>query len=69
MAFYHFCYDGGTLVGRTAIGRTTVEVLRINVRNFVALREVLMEDGLFLGRPPLDVRPGEFANLSRPGTA
>lgn len=44
---YHFWYDGGTLVGRTAIGRTTVEVLRINLRNLVALREVLMEDGLF----------------------
>ncbi len=44
---YHFRYEGGELVGRTAIGRMTVEVLRINLPNLVALREVLMEDGLF----------------------
>lgn len=44
---YHFRYEGGVLVGRTAIGRTTVEVLRINLPNMVALREVLIEDGLF----------------------
>jgi len=44
---YHFRYEGGELVGRTAIGRTTVEVLRINLPNLVALREILMEDGLF----------------------
>jgi hypothetical protein len=44
---HHFRYEGGTLVGRTAIGRTTVEVLRINLPNLVELREVLMEDGLF----------------------
>jgi hypothetical protein len=44
---YHFRYEGGVLVGRTAIGRTTVEVLRINLPNLVALRELLMEDGLF----------------------
>ncbi len=44
---YHFRYEGGELVGRTAISRTTVEVLRINLPNLVALREILMEDGLF----------------------
>ena len=44
---YHFRYDGGELTGRTAIGRTTVEVLRINLPTLIALREVLMEDGLF----------------------
>ncbi len=44
---YHFRYEGGVLVGRAAIGRTTVEVLRINLPNLIALREVLMEDGLF----------------------
>jgi len=44
---HHFRYDGGTLIGRTAIGRTTVEVLRINLLNLVELREVLMSDGLF----------------------
>ena len=44
---HHFRYEGGTLVGRTAIGRTTVEVLRINLPNLVELREVLMEDGVW----------------------
>ena len=44
---HHFRYDGGELLGRTAIGRTTVEVLRINQPNLIALRELLMEDGLF----------------------
>ena len=44
---HHFRYDGGILIGRTAIGRTTIEVLRINLPNLVTLREVLMEDGLF----------------------
>ena len=44
---HHFRYDGGELIGRTAIGRTTVEVLRINQPNLIALRELLMYDGLF----------------------
>ena len=44
---YHFRYEGGVLIGRTPIGRTTVEVLRSNLPNLVALRELLMEDGLF----------------------
>ncbi len=44
---YHFRYQGGELLGRTAIGRATVEVLRINLLpNLVTLREVLIEDGL-----------------------
>jgi hypothetical protein len=44
---HHFYYRGGELIGRTAIGRATVEVLRINLPNRVALREVLMDDGSF----------------------
>jgi hypothetical protein len=44
---YHFRYEGGTLIGRTAIGRTTIDVLRINLPNLVAIREVLIEDGEF----------------------
>jgi hypothetical protein len=44
---YHFRYDGGRLIGRTAIGRTTIEVLHINLPTLVALREVLMAAGLF----------------------
>jgi len=44
---HHFRYTGGELIGRTAIRRTTVEVLRINTPNLIALRELLVEDGLF----------------------
>ena len=44
---YHFRYQGSTLIGRTAIGRTTIDVLRINHPPLVALREVLMGAGLF----------------------
>lgn len=44
---WHFYWEGGVLVGRTAIGRTTIRVLEINLPNLVALRETLMEDGRF----------------------
>jgi hypothetical protein len=44
---HHFRYEGGTLLGRTAIGRTTIDVLRINLPNLVAIRQVLIEDGTF----------------------
>ena len=44
---WHFRYDGPVLVGRTAIGRTTVEILRINSEAAVTLRESLIEEGLF----------------------
>jgi HNH endonuclease len=44
---YHFRYEGGTLIGRTAIGRTTVDVLRINHPQRVALREILLAAGVF----------------------
>jgi hypothetical protein len=44
---HHFRYEGGTLIGRTAIGRTTIDVLRMNHPPLVALRETLMAAGLF----------------------
>ena len=44
---YHFRFQGGKIVGRTAIGRTTIDVLRINHPPLVALREILMAAGLF----------------------
>jgi hypothetical protein len=44
---YHFRYEDGTLIGRTAIGRTTIDVLRINLPNLVAIRQMLIEDGEF----------------------
>lgn len=44
---YHFRFEGGTLIGRTAIGRTTIDVLRMNHPPIVALREILGAAGLF----------------------
>ena len=44
----HFAWIGAELVGTTAIGRTTIEVLRINLPERMAHRRVLMELGEFL---------------------
>jgi hypothetical protein len=44
---YHFLFDGSTLIGRTAIGRTTIDVLRMNHPQLVAIRELLTAGGLF----------------------
>lgn len=44
---HHFRYDGPILVGRTAIGRTTIRVLQINCEEAVTLRESLIAEGLF----------------------
>ena len=35
------------LIGRTAIGRTTVRVLQINCEEALTLRESLIDEGLF----------------------
>jgi hypothetical protein len=35
------------LIGRTAIGRTTIDVLRIDLPNRAAIRALLIEDGAF----------------------
>jgi hypothetical protein len=43
----HFRWDGAWLVGRTAIGRTTIAVLAINHPDAVTIREALAEEGLF----------------------
>src|SRR5947209_1383072 len=45
----HFRWDGPYLVGRTAIGRTTIAVLNINLALRVEHRRVLMAAG---GFPP-----------------
>jgi hypothetical protein len=42
----HFRWEGALLVGRTAVGRTTVEVLAMNDPDRVALRQELLEQGL-----------------------
>lgn len=44
----HFRWDGPMLVGRTAIGRTTVAVLGMNLPHRVTLREALITAGRVL---------------------
>ncbi len=41
----HFTWSAATIVGRTAVGRTTVEVLAMNSPDAVAAREALMKEG------------------------
>jgi hypothetical protein len=43
----HFSWDGRLLVGRTPIGRATIDVLNMNGVFLVQLREGLMDEGLF----------------------
>jgi hypothetical protein len=43
----HFQWDGVWLVGKTALGRATVDVLRINESERIRLRESLAELGRF----------------------
>jgi hypothetical protein len=45
----HFRWAGPVLVGRTAIGRTTIEVLEINLSHRMAFRQALMDE---TGFPP-----------------
>jgi len=42
----HFRWVGALLAGKTAVGRTTIEVLAMNDPNRVALREELIRQGL-----------------------
>lgn len=46
----HFEWQGAELRGRTAIGRATVQTLRLNRPDAVAVRHLLMREGVF----PLD---------------
>jgi hypothetical protein len=43
----HFQWDGPYLRGRTAIGRTTIEVLNVNLPERVETRRLLIRAGLF----------------------
>jgi hypothetical protein len=43
----HFRWKGPGLVGRTAIGRATIAVLKINEDEAVSTRRMLMEAGLY----------------------
>ncbi|HEX8912739.1 MAG TPA: HNH endonuclease signature motif containing protein [Humisphaera sp.] len=49
----HFAWDGGMLVGRTAVGRATILVLDVNDPVRVDLRQSLMDEGTF----PQDPKP------------
>ena len=42
----HFRWVGALLAGKTAVGRTTIEVLAMNDPDRVALREELIRQGL-----------------------
>ncbi|HTU19815.1 MAG TPA: HNH endonuclease signature motif containing protein [Gemmataceae bacterium] len=46
----HFRWSGAELVGRTAIGRTTIAVLAINDTYLRGLRAILLVEGVF---PPI----------------
>ncbi len=43
----HFRWQGALLVGKSAVGRTTVAVLAMNDPARIALRQELMDQGLF----------------------
>lgn len=43
----HFVWDGPILRGKTPIGRTTIDVLRINVPERVEHRRLLIDAGVF----------------------
>jgi hypothetical protein len=43
----HFELAGSALRGRTAIGRVTIHLLAINDADFLAMREALIEEGVF----------------------
>ncbi len=43
----HFRWDGPYLIGRTAVGRTTIVVLGMNDRDVLKVRRSLIEEGLF----------------------
>jgi hypothetical protein len=43
----HFCWAGAVLVGRTPIGRTSIDVLQINHPDAIAARQALIEEGVF----------------------
>jgi hypothetical protein len=46
----HFAWKGPRLVGLTPIGRATIHALRLNRADAVAVRQLLLSEGVF----PLD---------------
>jgi hypothetical protein len=43
----HFEWNGALLVGKTDIGNVTIDVLAINLPYLVAVRDALMQEGIF----------------------
>lgn len=43
----HFVWDGAVLVGETQTGRATIQTLGINRSDAVAVRELLMAEGVY----------------------
>lgn len=43
----HFRWQGAIIIGKTAVGRTTVDVLAMNESTRISLRQELMDQGLF----------------------
>jgi hypothetical protein len=43
----HFAWNGPALIGKTAVGRTTVHVLAMNHPDRVELRRLLIDAGVF----------------------
>lgn len=46
----HFGWDGARLVGKSVVGRATVQTLRLNRTDALAVRQLLMQEGVY----PLD---------------
>ncbi len=44
----HFVWEGAVLVGRTEVGRATTQTLNVNRRDAVAVRRLLMLEGVFM---------------------
>lgn len=44
---HHFRWEGPVLVGLTSIARATIDVLAINHPDYIAVREVLIGEGVF----------------------
>ena len=47
----HFTWDGPEIVARTAVGRVTIHVLCMNHEHAIAVRESLMEEGIYPSAP------------------
>lgn len=43
----HFSWNGPVLAGKTPSGRATIQALRLNRADAVAVRQLLMEEGVF----------------------